>query len=93
MGRLRGGEELGPEVSYLKVWGTETYQRIADELVQLAGDHGAQMDDVVINGIATDVMGQYLDSRMPAIFGGSNEIQRNILAKQILALPSGSPRA
>jgi alkylation response protein AidB-like acyl-CoA dehydrogenase len=89
MGRLRSGEELGPEVSYLKVWGTETYQRITDELVQLAGDHGGQMDDVVINGIASDVMNQFLDSRMPAIFGGSNEIQRNILAKQILALPSG----
>ncbi|WP_423460333.1 acyl-CoA dehydrogenase [Ottowia sp. VDI28] len=93
MGRLRGGEELGPEVSYLKVWGTETYQRITDELVQLAGDHGGQMDDVVVNGIASDVMNQYLDSRMPAIFGGSNEIQRNILAKQILALPSGNPRS
>jgi alkylation response protein AidB-like acyl-CoA dehydrogenase len=89
MGRLRGGEELGPEVSYLKVWGTETYQRITDELVQLAGDHGGQMDDVVVGSIAADVMNQYLDSRMPAIFGGSNEIQRNILAKQILALPSG----
>ncbi|MEP6721287.1 MAG: acyl-CoA dehydrogenase [Variovorax sp.] len=88
MGRLRSGEELGPEVSYLKVWGTETYQRICDELVQLAGDHGGQIDDVVIGGIAADVMNQYLDSRMPAIFGGSNEIQRNILAKQILALPS-----
>ncbi len=90
MGRLRGGEELGPEVSYLKVWGTETYQRITDELVQLAGDHGGQMDDVVIGGVATDVMSQFLDSRAPAIFGGSNEIQRNILAKQILALPSSS---
>lgn len=92
MGRLRSGEELGPDVSYLKVWGTETYQRIADELVQLAGDHGAQMDDVHIAGIATDVMGQYLDSRMPAIFGGSNEIQRNILAKLILNLPSGTAK-
>lgn len=93
MGRLRGGEELGPDVSYLKVWGTETYQRIADELVQLAADHGAQMDDVTIGGIATDVMGQYLDSRMPAIFGGSNEIQRNILAKLILNLPSGTAKS
>lgn len=92
MGRLRSGEELGPDVSYLKVWGTETYQRIADELVQLAGDHGSQMDDVHIAGVATDVMGQYLDSRMPAIFGGSNEIQRNILAKLILDLPSGTAR-
>jgi alkylation response protein AidB-like acyl-CoA dehydrogenase len=75
-------------VSYLKVWGTETYQRITDELVQLAGDHGSQLDDVRIDGIQVDVMNQYLDSRAPAIYSGSNEIQRNILAKQILALPS-----
>ena len=88
VGRLRGGEELGSEVSYLKVWGTETYQRITDELVQLAGDHGSQLDDVCIDGIQVDVMNQYLDSRAPAIYSGSNEIQRNILAKQILALPS-----
>jgi hypothetical protein len=88
VGRLRAGEELGSEVSYLKVWGTETYQRITDALVQLAGDHGSQMDDVSIDGIQVDVMNQYLDSRAPAIYSGSNEIQRNILAKQILALPS-----
>jgi alkylation response protein AidB-like acyl-CoA dehydrogenase len=88
VGRLRAGEELGSEVSYLKVWGTETYQRITDELVQLAGDHGSQLDDVTIDGIQIDVMNQYLDSRAPAIYSGSNEIQRNILAKQILALPS-----
>ncbi|MCP5281315.1 MAG: acyl-CoA dehydrogenase [Rhodoferax sp.] len=88
VGRLRAGEELGSEVSYLKVWGTETYQRITDELVQLAGDYGSQQDDVCIDGIAIDVMNQYLDSRAPAIFSGSNEIQRNILAKQILSLPS-----
>ena len=88
VGRLRGGEELGSEVSYLKVWGTETFQRITDELVQLAGDHGSQLDDITIDGIRIDVMNQYLDSRAPAIYSGSNEIQRNILAKQILALPS-----
>jgi hypothetical protein len=46
------------------------------------------MDDVSIDGIRVDVMNQYLDSRAPAIYSGSNEIQRNILAKQILALPS-----
>ncbi|MCB2040658.1 MAG: acyl-CoA dehydrogenase [Burkholderiaceae bacterium] len=88
VGRLRAGEQLGSEVSYLKVWGTETYQRITDELVQLAGDHGSESDDVDIDGERIDVMNQYLDSRAPAIFSGSNEIQRNILAKQILSLPS-----
>ena len=51
--------------------------------MQLAGDHGSQMDDVSIDGIQVDVMNQYLDSRAPAIYSGSNEIQRNILAKQM----------
>ena len=84
---LRAGGELGPDVSMLKLWATETYQRITDYMVEVAGDHGALRGDVVIGNVAVDVMNQFLESRPATIYGGSNEIQRNIIAKQVLGLP------
>ncbi len=84
---LRSGGEIGPDVSFLKIWATETYQRICDAMLEVAGDHGARRDDVVIADVQVDVMNQYLESRPPTIYGGSNEIQRNILARYVLALP------
>jgi alkylation response protein AidB-like acyl-CoA dehydrogenase len=85
---LRAGAEIGPDVSFLKVWATETYQRICDQMLELAGDHGMLRHDVVVDGVQVDVMNQYMESRPPTIYGGSNEIQRNILAKFVLNLPS-----
>jgi hypothetical protein len=84
---LRAGGELGPDVSMLKLWATETYQRITDYMIEVAGDYGALRDDVVIGNTPIDVMNQFLESRPATIYGGSNEIQRNIIAKQVLGLP------
>ena len=83
---LKSGGEIGPDVSFLKIWATETFQRITEEMVDLAGDFGGYRDDIVLGNNKIDVMNQFLGSRPATIYGGSNEIQRNIIAKQVLGL-------
>jgi alkylation response protein AidB-like acyl-CoA dehydrogenase len=85
---LRRGDELGAEVSILKIWVTETMQRVTDMLLECQAEAGT-LDEVVplLDGTSVHVAGQYFLSRPATIYGGSNEIQRNILAKAILELP------
>ena len=84
---LRDGGELGTEVSILKIFTTELYQRITEETIALAGEDARYFDDIEAGNDRVDAMNLFLDARAPAIFGGSNEIQRNILAKAVLGLP------
>lgn len=84
---LREGGELGADVSILKIFTTELYQRIAEETIALAGEDARYFDDIEAGNDQVDAMNLFLDSRAPAIFGGSNEIQRNILSKAVLGLP------
>jgi alkylation response protein AidB-like acyl-CoA dehydrogenase len=85
------GRAPGPESSILKIVGTETEQEIT-ELCMDAMGHGAMgwLDSppealrVEERGVAS--MFNYL--RAATIYGGSNEIQRNIIAKQLLRLPT-----
>jgi alkylation response protein AidB-like acyl-CoA dehydrogenase len=84
---LRNGASLGPDSSFLKVWATELFQRITDEMLELAGEQGAMSRELDFDGVRIDVMNQFLEARPPTIFGGSNEVQRNILAKLVLDLP------
>jgi alkylation response protein AidB-like acyl-CoA dehydrogenase len=84
---LREGGELGADVSILKVFTTELYQRITEETIDLAGEDARYFDDIEAGNGQVDAMNLFLDARAPAIFGGSNEIQKNILAKAVLKLP------
>ena len=84
---LRDGGELGADVSILKIFTTELYQRITEETIALAGEDARYFDDIEAGNGQVDAMNLFLDSRAPAIFGGSNEIQRNILSKAVLGLP------
>ncbi len=86
---LRRGQELGAEVSMLKLWITEAMQRVTDLLVEV-GAESATLDDVAVLGDGSQVhaANQYFASRPASIYGGSNEIQRNVLAKAMLELPS-----
>jgi len=57
-------------------------------MLTVAGEEARLWDDLQTAEGEVDAMNLYLDSRAPAIFGGSNEIQRGVLAKGVLGLPS-----
>ncbi len=83
---VRRGESLGPDVSMLKVWQTELFQRITDLMVEVAGENAALLEPMEGNRELSPGS-LYLQARPASIYGGSNEIQRNILAKNVLGLP------
>jgi alkylation response protein AidB-like acyl-CoA dehydrogenase len=85
--KVRRGEALGPDVSMLKVWAMETYQRLSELLLEVAGEYGPMEGDLAIGDETVDVLSPFYNSRPGTIYGGSNEIQRNILAKYVLKLP------
>ncbi|MEY4599069.1 MAG: Acyl-CoA dehydrogenase [Pseudomonadota bacterium] len=86
--KARRGEAMGPDVSILKVWSMDTYQRLSELLMDAAGEYGAVEGEVAFGETAIDVLSPFYNSRPGTIYGGSNEIQRNILAKYVLNLPS-----
>lgn len=85
---MRTGGSFGFEVSMLKIWATETCQRVTELMVEAAGDLGGLTGEVDVNGQAIDVLYPFLDCRAFTIYGGSSQVQRNILAKNVLNLPS-----
>ncbi|HWJ95221.1 MAG TPA: acyl-CoA dehydrogenase family protein [Telluria sp.] len=86
----------GPEASILKIKGTEIQQAITELLVQAAGPYGLPLrreamaagyqGDAVGPFYATPLAANYLNMRKLSIYGGSNEIQKNIISQMILGL-------
>jgi 3-oxochol-4-en-24-oyl-CoA dehydrogenase len=85
---MRTGGSFGSEVSVLKIWATETCQRVTELLVEAAGDAGHTLGDVDFGSESINVLHPFLDCRAFTIYGGSNQIQRNILSKTVLDLPT-----
>jgi alkylation response protein AidB-like acyl-CoA dehydrogenase len=87
----RGGM-AGPESSILKIRGTEIQQRLTELAVEAAGwyafadSHALGANEKVGPDHASDAAGRYFNMRKVSIYGGSNEIQRNIIAKAVLGL-------
>lgn len=73
----------GPEASMLKVRGTELLQRISELQVEA---HGRATLAAEGDGRGFRAAQAYLNLRKLSIYGGSNEIQRNIIAHLILGL-------
>ncbi|MDN7139861.1 acyl-CoA dehydrogenase family protein [Pseudomonas sp. JQ170] len=91
----RDGGVPGPESSFLKIKGTEIRQAITYLMSKALGPYampfiedelgyGEQAD--LYRDYSTTPATQYLDMRKASVYGGSNEIQKNIIAKMILEL-------
>jgi 3-oxochol-4-en-24-oyl-CoA dehydrogenase len=85
---FRSGKPLGPEASLLKIWATETYCRLVDLLIEVAGDSGGLRGELELGRVRADVLSPYYIGFVATIAAGSNEIQRNVLARRVLHLPS-----
>lgn len=90
------GQAPGPEASILKIRGTEIQQRITELALEAVAHYGfprgrSEAEEglpVTLAGpdYAMGVAGNYFHMRKTSIYGGSNEIQRNIIAKMVLGL-------
>ena len=90
------GKAPGPESSILKIKGTEIQQLLSELLLDAAGYYALayvpeQFDepspDTRIGGPwAANAAPVYFNRRKVTIYGGSNEIQKNIIAKHVLGL-------
>ena len=90
------GQPIGPEVSMLKIKGTELRQKLTELTIEALGYYAVPFEpEQLTDGwneppigpdYAAAQMPQYLYSRAATIYGGSNEIQRNIISKMVLDL-------
>ncbi|MDA8554296.1 acyl-CoA dehydrogenase family protein [Luminiphilus sp.] len=81
----------GPESSLLKIKGTELQQATQELLMEIAAYYqGVLPTDLDSNALghefATDARRSYMYGRAATIYGGSNEVQKNIIAKYVLGL-------
>ncbi len=86
----------GPEASLLKIRGTEIQQRITQLWLDAAGPLAQAFERDFLDGVAdasasgdddaAPAAPTYFNYRKTAIYGGSTEIQKNIIARMILGL-------
>ena len=90
------GGQPGPEVSGLKVRGSEIQQRITELTMEAVGEYAAPyLPGLLWQGSNEEPVGpsyahlaapRYFNARKTTIYGGSNEIQKGIISKMVLGL-------
>ena len=91
------GKAPGPESSLLKIRGTEIQQKLDELFMEAAGyfslpyvpqQYNLNSDPEEHVGFGADSVSSlvYFNNRKASIYGGSNEIQKNIIAKHVLGL-------
>jgi len=92
---LKTGDAPGNMASVVKMRGTEVGQKVTELAVEAVGWYGAPFTElrnydsniVPVGGdYVDDVSPRYFNTRKTTIYGGSSEVQRNVLAKAMLGL-------
>ena len=92
---MAAAKNPGPESSVLKIKGSEIQQRLTELTLEMAGHYGAPYYRGFGEGDNEHPIGPewanraaptYFNARKTTIYGGSNEIQRNVIAKMVLGL-------
>jgi alkylation response protein AidB-like acyl-CoA dehydrogenase len=86
----------GPQASMLKIRGSEIQQWLSELMVEAVGPNALPFDPAYLDGQsehalggdddAAPLAGHYFNFRKTSIYGGSNEIQKNIITQMILGL-------
>ncbi|PZQ77349.1 MAG: pimeloyl-CoA dehydrogenase large subunit [Variovorax paradoxus] len=91
----QAGGKIGAQPSILKIKGSELAQSISELLVEALGPRAVSFVDPAVDTQtsldaelreAAAITRQYLNWRKISIFGGTNEVQKNILSKAVLGL-------
>ncbi len=85
----RTGQPPGADVSMLKLQGSQIQQWITELMMQALGPDAQPfmaLDEGAVDGYRSRMAPRYFNYRKTSIYAGSNEIQRNIIAKASLGL-------
>ena len=85
--QVEKGKDLGFEASMTKLHWSETHQDLGEtfaDVAGLAGQLAQPFPGVDLEGLTRDL---FLWSRSETIWGGSSQVQRNIVAERVLGLP------
>ena len=83
---VKRGETVPPSVSLLKIWGTPVYQRVCQVLMEAAEESGS-IDAAYDTATSSLNPPAILFNSVPAtIYGGSTEVQCEIVARAVLGI-------
>lgn len=82
------GEVDNAALSLMKVLATDLFQRISEEMLVVAAEHGGDVAPVGIGGVDSDLRKVFMTARPSTIYAGANEVQRNIIARMLLGAPT-----